>query len=393
VVPSVTVAPPTATLPDPIHPLALPQLTPNTPRTALSRGPASSGGTGARRAAKARAGFSTCLTLCVLGPHNRRKIPRPSGWRTLVPKTLLAVDDSATMRKVLEITFGGEDFRVVTADGGQRALAQLSEEPIAVVIDTSLEGEDAYALAREVRSRDGRAAIVIMASRYNPYDAAKGKAAGADDFIDKPFDTQSLIEKVKKAIGAREAGAGAQVAAAPAPVMHAPPVAPSPPPPQVAVPQYSHTPRAPAVAPPVRQAPPVQRTNTLSFEGGPSAPSGSPPVPPAVVPGVPPQASPISRTAPSGMPIMQRPGSAVPQRPGDAPTAVPQPAIHGAPSPVAAAVNGQLAGKLGDLGLSPAQVDAVLALSREVVERVVWEVVPQLAETIIKEEIARLTKE
>jgi hypothetical protein len=60
---------------------------------------------------------------------------------------------------------------------------------------------------------------------------------------------------------------------------------------------------------------------------------------------------------------------------------------------VAAAVNGQLAGKLGDLGLSPAQVEAVLALSREVVERVVWEVVPQLAETIIKEELARLTKD
>jgi hypothetical protein len=56
-------------------------------------------------------------------------------------------------------------------------------------------------------------------------------------------------------------------------------------------------------------------------------------------------------------------------------------------------VNGQLAGKLGDLGLNPAQVEAVLALSREVVERVVWEVVPQLAEAIIKEEITRLTRD
>jgi hypothetical protein len=71
-----------------------------------------------------------------------------------------------------------------------------------------------------------------------------------------------------------------------------------------------------------------------------------------------------------------------------APTAPPR-----AAEAVAAAANGQLAGKLGDLGLTPAQVDAVLALSREVVERVVWEVVPQLAETIIKEEITRLTKE
>ncbi len=55
-------------------------------------------------------------------------------------------------------------------------------------------------------------------------------------------------------------------------------------------------------------------------------------------------------------------------------------------------MNGHLAGKLSDLGLSASQADAVLALSREVVERVVWEVVPQLAEAIIKEEIVRLTK-
>lgn len=57
------------------------------------------------------------------------------------------------------------------------------------------------------------------------------------------------------------------------------------------------------------------------------------------------------------------------------------------------AVNGHLSGKLGELGLTPQQADAVLALSRDVVERVVWEVVPQLAEAMIKEEIARLTSE
>ena len=51
-----------------------------------------------------------------------------------------------------------------------------------------------------------------------------------------------------------------------------------------------------------------------------------------------------------------------------------------------------MATKLGELGLSPAQAEAVLALSRDIVERVVWEVVPVLAETIIKEELARLTK-
>jgi hypothetical protein len=52
-----------------------------------------------------------------------------------------------------------------------------------------------------------------------------------------------------------------------------------------------------------------------------------------------------------------------------------------------------MAGKLQGLGLTKDQVEGVMALSREVVEQVVWEVVPVLAETIIKEEIKRLTAE
>jgi hypothetical protein len=59
----------------------------------------------------------------------------------------------------------------------------------------------------------------------------------------------------------------------------------------------------------------------------------------------------------------------------------------------ASASNGQLAAKLQHLGLSDAQVSAVLSLSREVIEKVVWEVVPVLAETMIREELKRLTSD
>jgi hypothetical protein len=72
---------------------------------------------------------------------------------------------------------------------------------------------------------------------------------------------------------------------------------------------------------------------------------------------------------------------------------VERPAAAAAASPaIAAAVTGQIQARMGDMNLSPQQVDAIAALSRDIVERVVWEVVPVLAETIIKEEIARLTK-
>ena len=68
------------------------------------------------------------------------------------------------------------------------------------------------------------------------------------------------------------------------------------------------------------------------------------------------------------------------------------PAVSAPAASIAAQANG-LAPKLAQMGLTPAQIEGVLALSREVIEQVVWEVVPQLAETLIKEEIARLTKE
>ena len=67
-----------------------------------------------------------------------------------------------------------------------------------------------------------------------------------------------------------------------------------------------------------------------------------------------------------------------------------------APVAVAAALgaNGaDFAKKLGSLGLTTDQVNGVLSLSRDVLERVVWEVVPTLAETMIREEIQRLTRE
>ncbi|MDP9036469.1 MAG: response regulator [Myxococcota bacterium] len=297
-----------------------------------------------------------------------------------MPKTLLAVDDSATMRKVLEITFAGEDFRVITADGSQSALARMNERPAVAVIDTSLQGVDGYSLAKEVRARDARIAIVMLSSRYNPYDANRGREAGADDSADKPFDTQTLIEKVKKAVVAREA-----MKAAPAPG-HAAATVPFPPAtsPQIS-PQFAAASQAASTASSASVAPrghnlSTQRTHTLSFE----ASQVAPPFDPAP--------SAVTRTVPSGvavvpLPPAREPAPIAPERERTIGTASADTAT------AAARPNGPFSGRLGELGLSVQQVDAVLALSRELVENVVWEVVPQLAEVLIKEEIARLMKE
>src|SRR5690349_16843871 len=198
------------------------------------------------------------------------------------------------MRKVLEITFSGEDFRVVTADGSQSAMGKLSENPQVFVVDTVLGGEDGYALAKQIRQRNPGAPIIMLASRYAPYDQARGRDAGADDWADKPFDTQQLIDKIRKVILAKEAGGQAAAVAPSSPVMQgggAPYRAPAQQaPPAPSAPQ-------PAMTPPMaasqniggsgglgRGAPPPAnqvRTGTLVFGESPVSPAPYAPAPSA----------------------------------------------------------------------------------------------------------------
>jgi len=272
-----------------------------------------------------------------------------------VATTVLAVDDSVTMRKVLEITFAGSDFHVVTAAGGDAALQAVQQhKPAIALVDATLEPTDGYEVCRQIKAASPSTAVVILSSKQNPYNAGSGTAAGADDHIDKPYDTQQVLDKVNRVL----AGGGAQPAAA----------APAARPAAATAPAARPAAAAPANIP----SSGAPRAKTLLYS--PDA------VPPALA------------AARAGQPAPAAPPAARPPAPAPAPSA-PSAAASAAVGPaISAAVNGQLQQKLGDLALTPAQIDAVAALSREIVERVVWEVVPVLAETIIKEEIARLTR-
>lgn len=235
-------------------------------------------------------------------------------------RKLLAVEDSKTMRKVLGITFATDEFDAVVADSAQQALSQLDQlRPDMVLLDVTLGEINGYDLCRQVKSRAPGTPVMILSSRQQPYDPVRGAEVQADDFIDKPFDTQQLRDKVKK-LCAQNGGRVAPAKAAPA-----------------------------AAAAPARPAP-IPRTP-----------------PPAMPPPPPPMARATARA-----------GAAQPV------------AAHAA---VAGATNGALKARLESLDLTAEQAEAVLALSREVIEQVVWEIVPVLAETLIREEIARLTRE
>ena len=261
--------------------------------------------------------------------------------------TLLAIDDSKTMRKVLEITFAGENYRTVLSDSASDGLAKLRlEHPAIVLLDAILGDSNGYEICQRIKAEAPNVGVIILSSKQHPYDRTKGSTVGADDFIDKPFDTQALIDKV----GALVQRLGDNAARPAAPVVEpvaAPPVAaPAP------------LPARPAVAPaPVA---PVQRPHTtMSFASAAPTTSAKAPAPPARA------AEPVA--APGGSAAAQ------------------------AVSAKVGASN--LESKLSGLGLTRDQVAGVLAISKDVVEQVVWEVVPVLAEALIREEIQRLTAE
>jgi CheY-like chemotaxis protein len=324
-----------------------------------------------------------------------------------VPVTLLAVDDSVTMRKVLEMTFAGEDYRVVTADSADSALALArTERPAVVLADATLEGKSGYDLAQVVKREMPNVPVLILSSKLHPYDPAKGQAARVDDHIDKPFDTQQLIDKVR-ALASGPALQASPKPAAPTPAVSARPAAPAA---QPARPAAAAPLAAPAAARPQASTPAA-------------APAGARPSVPANLrqtmqsPGAAPSpAAPVITNAPPRAPAAQpKPVATIPHQPAAQPAAAvraTQPAASASASPpaaqapaqpavVAAAnaaapqlvakVEGDLGKKLAGMGLTKEQIEGVLALSHDLVERVVWEVVPLLAETMIKEEIQRLT--
>jgi CheY-like chemotaxis protein len=275
--------------------------------------------------------------------------------------TLLAVDDSITMRKVIEITFAGEDYQTVLASTADEAMEKLYQaSPSVALVDVSLGATDGYELCQRIKGELPKTRVLLMSSKQNPFDAGRGAAVGVDGHIDKPFDSQAMIDKVR-ALASAPSQAAAQPATTP---MAPPPVAAPPQPAAVSIAAHNQAPslefEAPVLEPPVLE---------------PLPPDEPPILEPEIIVGGSDELEAVTIEPPE--------------------PSVPPPA----PIPAAPAVpsNGRSAGagmeaRLSELGLSEAQVAGVLALSREVVEQAVWEVVPALAEAMIKEEIARLTR-
>ena len=119
-------------------------------------------------------------------------------------KTVLSVDDSASMRQMVRLTLADSGHEVIEASDGREALAKAQQGSVHMVItDLNMPNMDGLTLIRELRKLPAYKGVPILFLTTES-DAAKkqeAKAAGATGWITKPFDKAQLAAAVRKVIG------------------------------------------------------------------------------------------------------------------------------------------------------------------------------------------------
>ena len=122
-------------------------------------------------------------------------------------KLVMVIDDSATVRKIVETCLGREGFAVMGFPDGVEAMRYFTEPtariPDLVILDIGLPKMDGYEVARRLKSKPqfANTVIVMLSRRDGMIDKLKGRLAGAKDYMTKPFKTQEIISVIESHLG------------------------------------------------------------------------------------------------------------------------------------------------------------------------------------------------
>ena len=118
-----------------------------------------------------------------------------------MPKHVMTVDDSRTMRDMVAYTLRAAGYQVTEAEDGQKALSTLRATQIDLIItDLNMPNMDGVSLIRSLRadSKYRAVPILMLTTEGDPEKKAEGRAAAATGWIVKPFDPEKLIDAVNR---------------------------------------------------------------------------------------------------------------------------------------------------------------------------------------------------
>lgn len=119
-------------------------------------------------------------------------------------RTILAVDDSVSMRQMIAFTLKQAGYAVVEAEDGRDGLDKVrSQVPDLVLVDHNMPRMDGLTLVRSLRGmpRCANVPILMLTTESSAAIKAEGRAAGATGWIVKPFEPKRLLDVVRTVLG------------------------------------------------------------------------------------------------------------------------------------------------------------------------------------------------
>jgi len=116
---------------------------------------------------------------------------------------LLLADDSITIQKVVELILAEEDFEIRAVGNGEEALAAIpSFRPDVILADIEMPKMNGYQLCERIKQDPATSNIpvILLTGAFEPVDEELTKQVGADDVLTKPFESQELISKINAAL-------------------------------------------------------------------------------------------------------------------------------------------------------------------------------------------------
>jgi two-component system, chemotaxis family, chemotaxis protein CheY len=120
-----------------------------------------------------------------------------------MPKTVLVVDDSTSMRQMVTFTLKEGGFEVIEGSNGMEAIARVQGKSVSLVVtDLNMPVMDGMTLIRELRAKPEFkfTPILMLTTESQQEKKLEGKAAGATGWIVKPFQPEQLLQVVSKVV-------------------------------------------------------------------------------------------------------------------------------------------------------------------------------------------------
>jgi two-component sensor histidine kinase len=131
-------------------------------------------------------------------------VPRSSTQRQPSSASILVVDDEPLARQMFVDLLEAHHYRVVPLARGEEAFAFLPEVEL-VLLDAMLPGRDGWSICREIKQHDPLLPVIMVTARTAPEDVVRTFAAGADDYVAKPFHIAELTARIESRLRVRRA--------------------------------------------------------------------------------------------------------------------------------------------------------------------------------------------